>query len=281
MATTYNHVEDVPELYRCGICNELMQKPVLIDCCGYHFCEECIVKRRKCPQCDVKPKRRTVNRQMMACIEALKVRCTHSDKGCQWTGQRKDLKDHLKEGVLTVEHACEYQELECHCENYFQRAKILEHMEKECGLRLTSCEHCGMEKRFLELYSHYSKCFKYPINCPYDCGNTELQRRYKKEHMETCGKQEVECKYGCEGKLKRKDVKKHYRDNKDLHLSLLLEENAALKKDKVKLKKEIAKLKKDNAQCARKRRRYPTIDSDSDSDKEDFVVSVKRDRKHI
>ncbi len=118
------------------------------------------------------------------------------------------------------------------------------------------CEYCGMGKWFIELHSHYSSCSKYPINCRYECGITELQRRHKREHFKICGKQEVECKYGCEGKLKRKDVKKHYQDRKDLHLSFVSE-----------LKKEIAELKKENAQCARKR--------DSDGDEEKFIVSIQ------
>ncbi len=267
MATTYGYADDVPELYNCIECEELMVNPTLTDCCGYHFCEDCIVKRKECPNCYAKPRRLTVDRQMMAYIEALKVRCTHSDKGCQWTGQRRDLVEHLNKDIFKGE--CDYQEISCYCRNVFQRAKILDHMAEECDLRLTNCEYCGLVYHFINLQPHYSKCSKYPIKCPYDCGITELQRRCKKEHVEICGEQEVECKYGCDGKLKRKDLEKHYQDNKDLHLSLLSEENA-------ELKKEIAKLKKDNAQCARKRRRYAIIDSDSGSD-----MVCRRDSEHM
>ena len=53
--TSYDHDEN----YSCPICFDILQEPYLTECCGQHFCADCIakVKQRvdRCPYCQTEP----------------------------------------------------------------------------------------------------------------------------------------------------------------------------------------------------------------------------------
>ena len=46
----YDFVDPIPDDYLCGICMDVLQEPQATECCGQHYCRECLEKsfrRRK------------------------------------------------------------------------------------------------------------------------------------------------------------------------------------------------------------------------------------------
>ena len=41
---SYVFVDPLPEKYNCGICKNLLSQPHVTECCGQHFCEDCLKK---------------------------------------------------------------------------------------------------------------------------------------------------------------------------------------------------------------------------------------------
>lgn len=54
-----NHSFDHDEDYMCPICCDILQEPYLTECCGQHFCADCIAKAKRrvdrCPYCQTEP----------------------------------------------------------------------------------------------------------------------------------------------------------------------------------------------------------------------------------
>ncbi len=247
----------LPHHYYCMFCSELMEEPHLTDCCGYHFCKNCITKQHTCPHCKGKPTAIIPDRQLEAAINGIKIPCTHSGKGCLWTGLPSKLDKHLnKEQLAEGSDYCDYELLRCDCAEEHRRKDIYKHKVDECCQRITCCDHCGIMKKFFELEYHFLRCTGYPVECPYECGITTLKRRDKRRHSESCGEVEVKCPSGCKGKLKRKELKMHLWKNQKHH-RLLSEESRK----------------------AGKRKLTSRPDSDSDSEQEEFV-KINRTPRH-
>ncbi len=253
-----------PHHYYCKFCSQLMEEPHLTDCCGYHFCKNCITKQHTCPHCKGKPTAIIPDRQLEAAINGIKIPCTHSGKGCLWTGLPSKLEKHLnKDQLAEGSNYCDYQLLRCDCAEEYRRKEFYKHKVDECCQRITRCNYCGITKKFLELDYHFLRCTGYPVRCPYECGITTLKRRDKRRHSQSCGEVEVKCPFGCKGKLKRKELKMHDRKNKKHH-RLLSEESC-------------------KATSRKRRQTSPRQDSDSDSEQEEFVKinrTPRRPRKH-
>jgi hypothetical protein len=53
MESTKNAVEALTSKLECPICLETFKRPVVIQCCGNGFCEDCLLQvKNKCPYCD-------------------------------------------------------------------------------------------------------------------------------------------------------------------------------------------------------------------------------------
>ncbi len=44
MASSVN-VDIVPEDHHCTLCTHILRDPVLTDCCGQLFCQDCLINR--------------------------------------------------------------------------------------------------------------------------------------------------------------------------------------------------------------------------------------------
>ena len=67
-------------------------------------------------------------------------------------------------------------------------------------------------------------CVKFPVPCPYECGETPERQNLEAHVVSECGVVPTECDFnyiGCKVELPRKDMPAHLKDNMVEHMSLL------------------------------------------------------------
>ena len=153
--------------------------------------------------------------------------------------KRKDMEEH-KEICPLEAIVCPFSEF-CNKDNIILRRDIEDH-KKECDFRPYQCEHCGHNGTYLSMSgkgkfwilppgpNHYDQCEQYPLQCPNECGAENIKRKDMKIHREICPLEAVVCPFqqvGCPvGKILRKDVDTHCKENMQPHL--LLQSNKEL-----------------------------------------------------
>lgn len=163
-------VEEPPTRFICPICAMILRDPHQTQCCGAHYCNCCVqqlVKRSTpCPACRgfVRPFRDVSVTQN---INALKVKCSNSYWGCEWTGQL----GHLGEHSVT----CEQKPAKCtSCGLFVPKEIIRDHETIHCPQRMHTCTHCSSYTATYEdvTTKHWPVCSKYPIDCPNGCSSS-------------------------------------------------------------------------------------------------------------
>lgn len=136
----YEFVDIPSKSLECPVCLLTLREPHVISCCGYHFCRPCIDRIRRdgkpCPLCNDPSFSIMLHKGVMREINSLKVRCPHSEKGCQWVDELGHLQQHVS-GVGSKDGGCGYVEVECayKCGLTFQRRLIREHELDACPKR--------------------------------------------------------------------------------------------------------------------------------------------------
>ena len=263
----YDHdfVDTIAPKYHCNICMKVLQDPRLTECCGQHYCDSCLkkwLKRNKtCPQCRKKDFQNILDKAMIREIKEFKVRCTNKMKGCKWVDELGTLKHHLES-----DNGCDYVMVTCSniatlptlwcgfstflgsCGEVMERRHLIHHQKNECLYRQHRCQYCG----YIDTYdaitgsgrirnrdskigyggNHYSQCYEYPLKCPNECGAENIKRKNMETHRENCPMEPLDCPFqhvGCSaGKILRKDMDSHCKDNMQPHLLLVLQSNQAL-----------------------------------------------------
>ena len=151
--------------------------------------------------------------------------------------KRKDMKTH-RENCPLEPIKCPFSEV---CNKYFR--KHIEDHKKECDFRPYQCEHCGHngtylsisgEGQFLTLVgpNHYDECEQYPLQCPNKCGADNIKRKDMKTHRDACPMEPLDCPFqhvGCSaGKILRKDMDSHCKENIQTHLLLVVQSSQEL-----------------------------------------------------
>ena len=84
---------------KCPVCLLVLREPYQATCCGKSFCKECIesVKARnnQCPTCKTQDFFSYPNLGLQQSLYDFQVYCTHKSKGCEWTGELRELDNHL------------------------------------------------------------------------------------------------------------------------------------------------------------------------------------------
>ena len=209
----------VLEDLKCPICLELVHEAQQTSPCGHVFCAGCIKVKDHCPvcrsECQIFADNRTARQ-----IRNLKVKCLNSQRGCKWQGELGNCEDHKTK-------KCPFQTTACplKCGKLLQKQKVKKHTEEECKLRSFNCPHCKKQGVFdLIVSSHYTVCSNFPISCPAGC-RLSIKRSGIKAHLATCQEELVACEYaqiGCTTVMKRKDLDKHMKENKDSHLNMCM-----------------------------------------------------------
>lgn len=205
----------------CPICLELLRKPFLTECCRHHFCNKCInsAKQRKneCPLCKASPVKGAIDKQFSKELNETTVYCSLRDKGCQWTGQLCNLKNHLSLGQQNGQ--CKHVRVSCpnSCKIMLTRNDLKKHVNLECGQRFFTCPFCSHTGIYTDIVTnHYPKCVNFPVTCPNKCVNTEMKQSELPKHLVICPNVMVPCLYsdiGCKVTMKRCNVKKHVESN--------------------------------------------------------------------
>ena len=215
----------------CPVCLLVLREPWQTICCGKSYCRVCIEQlkadKNVCPCCkkDIKD---YPNIGLQQSLYDFKVYCVNKNQGCQWTGELRQLDEHIN-SIPSEEQqleGCQFVQLEClYCNKNSQRSIIDIHQRQLCPRRPFSCKYC---KEFDSDYkdvstNHWPVCGYYPVQCPNRCGGT-LQRQNVKSHIANhCPLHVIECDFshaGCEVKLPRKDMPAHLHDNVVVHMSL-------------------------------------------------------------
>ena len=81
MATSTDHLFDYnSEDYYCPICCEVLQEPFLTECCGQHFCADCIDKAKRkvdsCPYCRTEPVNGIIDKHFNRCVREIGLTST-------------------------------------------------------------------------------------------------------------------------------------------------------------------------------------------------------------
>ena len=84
---------------KCLICKQVLREPYQAGCCGKSYCHQCIERHKSahqpCLECGSKAFTLFHNKGLQKTIYGLSVHCTYKNKGCEWTGELKELDNHL------------------------------------------------------------------------------------------------------------------------------------------------------------------------------------------
>ncbi len=227
-------VDELTEDNICSICTNELNNPMLTDCCGQHFCEGCLQNwlqrqgQRTCPHCRAQgfihikslPKKRQ--------IDSLKIYCPNRSKGCKDTMTYSDRNTHLEKCLFVEEKCCEK------CGEKILRKELEDHQQNKCPNRQVNCRHCQSKGMYKDIgtETHFQICPGYPLPCPNDCGQKDIQRQDIEGHKQVCPLELVACSFseaGC-GDIQRKDLDAHVASSTQQHLALVMATMTSTKK---------------------------------------------------
>ena len=172
-------------------------------------------------------------------ILALKVKCSNSEKGCQWKGELRCLEEHIA-------NDCDYTTVQCpnNCQAQIIRKHLKQHLECQCPKRQYSCPDCGEKGLYDEITTeHFQQCPNAFVKCPNrGCSYASWRSNFK---LHKCLYELVPCKYyniGCTERRIRKNIEAHEQDSVH-HLHLTTEMV-------IQLQQEVAALKEENEMLA-------------------------------
>ena len=154
-----------------------------------------------------------------------KVHCRNNSTGCGWVGEVGCLDQHLSNGSVGGE--CQYIVVACPilCGECVQRRDLEGHKATDCPNRQFTCVHCAYEATYQEIViDHWPKCSKYPLECPNNCGERDIERQHLQNHLHVCPLEVIECEFdyaGCTEKVKRQKMQSHVDSSVKTHLQLV------------------------------------------------------------
>ena len=224
----YDFVEQPLKEFFCSVSFAVLLEPYQTQCCANHLSQEAyqILHGQPCPVCREENLVAMKDNYHKRRVLSLKVRCPHKAEGCEWEGELRSLEQHLNTNSSAGE--CEYVDVDCPyaCGERVQRHSLEEHKSQHCPLRPFTCHYCNHKATHQEVTKeHWTVCEKYPLPCPYECGEEEIERQHLKGHLEqTCPLEVIQCAFsyaGCGAQLQRRLMSAHTKEGMEAHLSLL------------------------------------------------------------
>ena len=191
----------------------------VFDKYGYTYCEFCIHRWLDTKlECPLNKQRLTradiiINRTMRDEIEEANIICIYSKRGCQWSGNLKELQGHINSDCTSVKMLC------ISCQNSFFRKEIELHYNS-CSERVIRCEFCEIPYKkkdskvntvfhfFLThkcLYQlHIVLCKENPRQCENECGRLIPSKLMQAHLLRDCTRRSTECQFalvGCTQKV--------------------------------------------------------------------------------
>ncbi|XP_064385383.1 TNF receptor-associated factor 4-like [Halichondria panicea] len=110
----------------CPVCLQIIREPHQVTCCGKKYCKACIqavkVKNKPCPTCNTEGFSNFPDTGHKQLLYNSKVRCSHQKDGCEWTGELRQLDEHLNtdpqpekqlDGCLLTTINCDFHHVGC------------------------------------------------------------------------------------------------------------------------------------------------------------------------
>ena len=226
----HDFVEQPSRDFFCPVTFDVLLEPYLTECCGHHLSETAYrqlqAQGKPCPVCKEEPLKAVKDKYHKRRVSSLKVRCPHKAKGCEWQGELGSLEQHLNAKCSAGE--CLYVNVDCPyaCGERVQRPSLEKHKSQRCPLRPFTCQYCNHKATHQKITKeHWPVCEKYPLPCPNECGEEEMERQHLKGHLEQiCPLEEIQCDFnyaGCGAQLQRRLMSAHVKEDMEAHLSLL------------------------------------------------------------
>ncbi|XP_064391100.1 TNF receptor-associated factor 4-like [Halichondria panicea] len=133
-------VDQPPKSLECSICLLTLRNPMVISCCGNHYCEACIGQitnnRKPCPLCNSPDFTTFLHKGVAREVNALRVYCPKKAQGCDWQGELGQVDRHLNPTANS--RGCGFVMVECKykCGGLFERRVIASHETDDCANRL-------------------------------------------------------------------------------------------------------------------------------------------------
>ena len=224
----YDFVEQPLKEFFCSVTFAVLLEPYQTQCCANHLSQEAYqsLHGQPCPVCREENLVAMKDNYHKRRVLSLKVRCPHKAEGCEWQGELRSLEQHLNTNSSAGE--CEYVDVDCPyaCGERVQRRSLEEHKSQRCPLRPFTCQYCNHKATHQEVTKeHWPVCEKYPLPCPNECGEGEIERKHLKGHLEqTCPLEVIQCNFsyaGCGAQLQHRLMSAHMKEGMEAHLSLL------------------------------------------------------------
>ena len=230
----YDFVEQPPEEYFCPVSFAVLLEPYQTQCCGNHLSQKAYrrLQGQPCPVCREDNLTAMKDKFHKRKVMSLRVRCPHKAEGCKLEGELGNLEQHVK--------GCQYAAVLCPnirinryyrllCNERVQRRNLEEHMSHHCPLRPFTCQYCNHKATYQEVTKeHWPVCEKYPLPCPNECGEEEIERQHLKKHLEqTCQLEVIKCEFnytGCGAQLQRRLMSAHMKENMEAHLLMMMQD---------------------------------------------------------
>ena len=103
----------------CPICLLVLREPYQATCCGNSFCRQCAdrakARNQVCPTCNDRNFNLFHNLGLQRSLYDFQVYCTHKSKGCEWTGELRELDNHLNSDPPADEslQGCSFTLIKC------------------------------------------------------------------------------------------------------------------------------------------------------------------------
>ncbi len=263
----YQFVGAIPDKFKCWQCKELLQEPHVTECCGHHFCQECIDKpiketsyqrrvrlenlgmtlhpsafddafdtyetqppptKKICPSCKIVDFKHLRYLPLKRKISELIVYCPHKANGCEQQLRLGDIEAHASD--------CDYQSVWCtnKCGEALLKKTLDNHCTNTCLQRIVVCQYCSGKTAFITMHSHNDGCPDFPLACVNKCGKMKIKRKDMYSHKAVCPREFIRCTFvevGCTKYAYRENLPKHMRENIEAHLSLMMAAHLKLKQE--------------------------------------------------
>ena len=133
-------VKELADKYKCSICTNLLDTPVLTECCGQHYCKACLEKwiirknESSCPHCRAENFKKIVSQPIIREIKELGVYCANRKNRCKTIIMYGDFQNHVDKcpfGGVECTNDCDMIEL--------LRKDLEQHCKQECPNQIVHC----------------------------------------------------------------------------------------------------------------------------------------------
>ena len=233
--------------WECPICRLVVRDAYQVNCCGKVLCKCCLMKwtnesnHSSCPVCRSENIRSKYFKDTRSDREIKRIRvfCNNEDSGCDWSGEVRDMENHVEN--------CLYRLLQCKdCKETFTKQKLETHFTDECPKRKSKCCVCDEEGTYDYITSeHPKKCPEVEMQCLNTGCDLIMKRCEMTSHIDVCPKQIVKCPFsemGCQFTSERENLSAHTDREMTLHLNLVPQyKQDILHSDVVKLQRNHSK----------------------------------------